>query len=701
MEKLLLIAEKPSLMRELQSVYKNHRSEIPYNIDFTALSGHICRYANPKEYDKWDCKWDELTLPLIPDTWKINVIDDKKKMYKDISDMIKTNNYDGLINACDSDREGNAIFALLENKMKLKGKFYRLWVHDLTEKAILDAFKSMVDLKTDKFQKNLTEAAILRGHMDWLIGMNSTISSSLHSGVLMKIGRVKTPTLKIVYDNCMAIDNFKPTISYEVESLYKEGFSGVYADRFNSTNEANEFQKKLGSTATVKEIEKKTAKTTAPQLFKLSDIQIEANKAFGYSAANTLALVQSLYETHKLVSYPRCDCRYISTALAKDFKNLLEPIAVIPELTKFVNSITADDLEKVASNKKYVNDSEVDKSSHTALVGTTKKPDISKLSADELNILTMIYKRFLAIFLPPLVEDKTVIITDNNGYEFKSNGKVIKDKGFTALYERKSEDKILPNVNKGDVVHIDKFNINEKTTTPPQRLTEGSLVAEMENISKYIDDEELKDIMKESKGIGTPATRGAIITSLFKDGYMEKKKGKKAEGIYITELGKTYIKNLESFSIVSPILTAEWESKLKQVEQGELSKASFETDMINYVKTITKEMQTSKMNSYTKPAAEPICKCPKCGSDIIENSKAFSCSNKECGCVLFKEDKYFNSLGKKMTKTAAKALFEKGYVLAKNLKSKKGTTYDAFIYVKFDGKYPSYTMAFKKDDKNK
>lgn len=696
MEKLLLIAEKPSLMRELQTVFKKHKPEIPYNIDFTALSGHICGYAEIKDYDAWkDYTWAEMPLPLIPATWKINVNKDKKKMYKDLSDMIKANGYDGFIVATDADREGNAIFALLESKMKLKGKFYRLWVHDLTEPAILKAFKSMVDFHKDTFQKNLTDAAILRGHMDFLIGMNATIASTVSSRMIMKIGRVKTPTLKIVYDNCMTIDNFKPEISYEVEAAYKEKFSGFYNDRFKTEAEANEFKKKLGPTATVKQIDKKTVNTAAPALYKLSDIQVDANKAFGYSADKTLSLVQSLYETHKVVSYPRCDCRFISTALAADFDKLLAAVEGVPELTKYAKGVTSAEMKKVASNKKYVNDEEVNRNSHTALLPTGKRPDVSKLSADELNILTLIYKRFLAIFLPPLVEDKTTLITDNNGYEFKSNGKIVKNKGYTVLYNRKTEDAILPDLKKGDIVHVDKFNINEKTTNPPARLTEGTLIAALENASKYVENKEMQDTLKESKGIGTPATRGAIIKSLFDDGYMEKKKGKKAEGIYITDKGIAYIENLKDFSVCSPILTAEWEQKLKQVEQGELSASDFETEMINYVKTITKELQKTSMKTFTKPQGEVLCKCPKCGGDIIENSKAYSCSNKECGCVLFKEDKYFNSLGKKMTKATAKTLFEKQRVKMK-LKSKKtGKDYEAIIKVDFTkGKFASYSMEF-------
>ena len=701
MEKLLLIAEKPSLMREIESVYKKNRATIPYNIDFVALAGHICGYENPKSYPEWDKPWKDIQLPMIPSKWKIDILPGKNNIYKDISDKLKKGHYDGIICASDADREGNFLFYLAANKLNiLSKKTYRFWVHDLTDKGIMDAFKSMVDMSTDKFQKNLTEASILRSQFDWLIGMNFTVSATVHTNALMKIGRVKTPTLKIVYDNCNAIDNFKPVTTYEIESHYKEGFVGAHTDkRFKTKEEAQKVIDTLGNIATVTKIENKIVKTQAPQLYKLSSLQIDAGKAFGFSPDKTLSLVQALYEKHKVVSYPRTDCVYISSALSKDFSNLLNVCKVIPGVDKFVNGITAADMKSVTANKKYVNDPEVNKSSHTALVPTGKLPNMSILSDDEEKILGMIYKRFVAIFLPPLVEDKCSVSTvnDKNGLEFKSNGKVIKDEGYTALYDSKREDNELPALTKGQKVNVKEFKIADKTTTPPARLTTASLVKEMENVQKYIDDKELKDVMSEAEGIGTPATRGAIISALISDGYMEVKKSKKTELLYITTKGKDYIENLLGFSIVSPELTAEWEKKLKQIEEGKLESQKFEKDMIEFVKTISKEMSSVEMkksSGFSNSDKEVFAKCPKCGKNIYENSKAYSCEDKDCGCVIFKDDKYFKSIGKKMTKAIATSLFNKKKVALKGLKSKSGKEYDATIIVDFSDKYPSYKMEF-------
>jgi len=686
-EKLLLIAEKPSLMRDLRATYNAHAGEIPFDIDFVALAGHICGYAAPKEYNDWGLKWKDLPVPMIPEKWKINVMNDKKKMFSEIEEKIKTGNYNGFICATDADREGNLIYYLLEAKMQLKKKTYRLWVHDLTDKVILESFKNMVDLHKDEFQKNLTYASILRSRFDWLVGMNATVSASTHSNMLMKIGRVKTPTLKIVYDNSMAIDNFKPATTFHIESIYTEGFTGILFNEdgdvsYKTEEDAKEFLKKFGDIAIVESMETKKSKTMAPPLFKLSDLQIAANKAYGYTAEKVLSLVQSLYETHKVISYPRCDCRHISSALAKDFNNLLAALEPVDELRPFLSKISKSDMDAVAKNKKYVNDVEVNKNSHTALMPTGKKPDMNKLSQDESNIMVMIFKRFLSIFLPPLIENKTVLITKNNDFGFKSNGKIVVDKGYTVLFKKNLEETELPSLKEGQVVHVDNFNVKEKTTSAPLRLTEGQLIAEMENISKYIEDDELKEIMKTSKGIGTPATRGAIISSLVSDDYIEKKKSKKIETLYISEKGKTYIENLINFDIVSPDLTATWEQKLKDVEQGILSSAEFSTQMLSYVnksvtalgsirKNATKFSKSSKTPA--KIGREPLGKCPRCGCDIVEGKKAFGCmgykNDPPCNFAILKDDELLLSQNKKLTTTMVKSLLKTGQCTVKGFLS--------------------------------
>lgn len=703
MEKLLLIAEKPSLMRDLKDTYFKHKDELPYYIEFVALSGHVCCYANPKEYPGWDAKWQDLTLPMIPKDWIINIMDDKKKMYKDINEKIKKEKYDGIICATDSDREGNLIYHLLASKMKIgKMKTYRIWIHDQTDAELLKAYKTMVDFNRDNFQRNLTLASVLRSRFDWIIGMNITVAASLRFNMLAKIGRVKSPTLKLVYDNSMAIENFKPTTSYQVVSNYNEGFSGMlknnddnYFTEFKTKAEANELINKLSKNAVVTSVKKEKVKTHPKQLYKLSDIQVEASKKYGYSPAKTLELVQSLYETHKLLSYPRCDCRYISSAAIQNAPKMLSNISSVSEYKKVVDSISSSDIDAVKNNKRYVNDKEVDKNSHTALVPTDKVPDLSKLSEDEINILKMVYTRFVSIFLKPLIEEKTTILTKNNEYVFKTDGKIVVDKGFTEYFPSKTskQEDNLPDIKENEKVTVKEFSVKEKTTTPPQRLTDGTLIDEMISIGKRIDDNDLKQIMKQTAGIGTQATRANIISELIKDDYIEVKKSKKVNNLYISEKGKIYIENLMGTKIINPELTAEWEQKLKEVEQGERDAVAFNKEMMSFLNEIMEDIKNStKVRVYSAPQRTVLGKCPRCGKDIIEGKRSYGCvgyrDEPKCDFSIWKDNGFFKSQGKKLTSAIIeKLLNNKDHkVLVKGFKSKKGNKYDAYIILKDPGK---------------
>lgn len=710
-EKLLLIAEKPSLMRELKSVYEKHKNEINYIVDFTALAGHVCMYGKPNDYEQWNKKWAELEtyLPMVPEKWIINVMPDKKEMFSSIKKKIQENNYDGIICATDADREGNLIFYLLEAKLNKKLKTYRFWVNDLTEKAILKSFNSMVDLHKDKFQQDLTYASILRSRFDWLVGMNISVSATLKSGMLMKIGRVKTPTLKLVYDNSKAIDEFVPKTTYGVVCDYKEGFSGVLIDdkgevSFEKKDESDNLISKLKDKATIKSIEKKTVKTNAPALFKLSDLQVYANKAYGYSAEKTLELVQSLYEK-KLVSYPRCDCRVISTETTKEFPQMLKAVSTFPKFEKVANSVSKETFALVAKTKKYVDDAEVNKSSHTALVPTGVVPDLSSLSENEKTILESIFVRFLSIFLPPLEEEKTILLADNNGYTFKSNGKVVLKKGYTELLNKKIEDNILPaGLKEGQILNVSELKSNEKTSTPPSRLTQGDLISLMENINRLIDDEELKEIMKEAKGIGTPSSRGSIISSLIKDGYIDVKKSKKTEQLYISEKGKQYIENLVGFEVVSPELTAEWEGKLKEVEHGEMNSKEFSDEMLAFINSTIKKINETHMNRVVNNKASEsrtvVGKCPRCGCDITETDKSFGCSgwknDPPCKFAIWKNNKFLAASKKKLTTAKVKKLLSDGFYNEKGLVSKTGKKYDAKIVLEDDGTFVNLKPEFGK-----
>ena len=649
--KALLIAEKPSLMKTIQAVYNKHRSSFKDTIIMTCFAGHVIGLKEPREYniEAWqNSKWSFDMLPFMPNEFEYKVSNDKKKMYKDLTDMLKNGNFDYIINACDADREGNHIFELFYMYSKCNLPVKRFWANDLTDETV---FQSLLHLRYNgdgqiPNLKTLTDAALLRARFDWLVGMNLTIAESLMIGKTAKIGRVKSPTLSILGKREEELSNFKPKTTYGLTSLYKENFSGTLFDKngdisVDNKKDFDEILSKLGKTAIVESVEKKQEKKYAPQLFNMSAIQAEAGKCFGYDANETLALVQYLYE-NKLVTYPRSDCPYISSEIAKDFDSRLNAIATCKELETFVSNVTNDDKKRVAKDKTYVNDEALKKASHYAIIPTNVKPDWSSLNKDQENILKLIYKRFLAIFMPPTISDKTVIVTNNNNYQFKTNGKMLKDKGYAVLYDTNFKDVNLPNLNKGDIVNVDKFEINEKVTKPPTRYTDGTLIEVMEQPAKFLEDETLKDILKAKKGIGTEATRANIIDELEKNGYIEKKKGRgKAKTIFVTPLGMFVYNNIKGKDFAAVDMTGIWETKLNDVELGNMSFVDFDKEMRTYVLDSIEKIKTGEVAQpkFTQ-AFETIGICPKCKTRNVKiTSKYYMCEGykEQCDFIFEKE----------------------------------------------------------------
>lgn len=638
----LLLAEKPSLMREIQTVY--NKGNFPDSIDFMAFAGHTMGLSEPGEYNaswgekKW--KWDD--LPMIPTIWKTRVSSDKTTLYNNIRNKIMSGHYDYIINACDPDREGQAIFQYVYDYIELTEKvklpsIKRFWTNDLTETAITNALNNLRYSGDGKLPNldTLTKASMLRGRFDWLVGMNVTRAASLQMHSTVHTGRVKTPTLAIVVQRELEIQNFKPETTYELEATYDSNnikFPGTLVDengnvRFKQPGDADEIKSKLGNKATVEKVEKVAAKTMPPILYKLSGLQIDASKMLGFGADKTLDLVQSLYEK-KIVSYPRTDNTCISSALAKEFPKLLASVSTIPELTGYATTAINDTAkqQKVAKDKKYVDDAKLAQSGHYAIVPTVMKPNLNSLTSDELEVLKLIYKRFLSIFMDPLEEEKTTVMTDNNGYKFKSNGKVLVAKGYTVLYNTNFSDTQLPPLKKGDIVDVVSFDMRAKTTTPPQRYSDGTLINVMDNPVKFLTDDSLKSIMKEKHGIGTEATRAGIIKELVNNGYISKQGKGKVEYIYATSKGISVIENLKDIDITSVDLTGIWEEKLSDVEQGKLDEQTFTKEMQDYVIKTINDIRNRNMNTIYSSNLPIVGKCPKCGKDVLEGQKSYFCS---------------------------------------------------------------------------
>ena len=693
--KALLIAEKPSLKRTIEEVYNKHRSEIPYEIHFMEQRGHLLTLKSPDEIDESLAKWNWDDLPIYPDElggWKYKVIQEKKvghfltarERFEAIKKELASGGYDFVINAGDPDQEGQLLVRIVLSGLKNKLPIKRYWSNDTTEAKVLDALKNLKDDEKDPMLVNLLEAAYVRQHSDWLFGMNVSRAATLQMNARAACGRVKTPIMAIVCRREDEINNFVPKTCYGVKANYDKDFTGALyeevaesdeADKgekdenagivwFDTKEEAEKLISSLSNSGRVVKYESKKVETYAPKLYKLATAQIDAGK-MGYSSAQTLEIIQSLYEK-KLMSYPRTDCEYLSSG--EDLSAMLRSASSVPELAKYISAIDSSVIGKVKHTKKWVNDEKLKESGHSALVPTTMKPDLSTLSEDEKKIYTMICKKFVAIFMPPLVQNKRLLIADIDGKLFKSTGKTLIDPGYTAIFGTKFTDNEIPEYAVGDGINVNDYEVTSKTSTCPSRFTDASLIAMCEAPHKFLDDKSLKDELGKKLKIGTPATRASIIEELIsKDKYLMRTKEKSTTYIVPTEAGKVIYENLKGCDICKVDLTGEWELKLEEVRAGKLSRRDVEIGMKDHVKRLVDDIHGTSMKSL-RAGRSSIGKCPECGGDIISSEKSFYCSNYKDGC---KFGGWKSICDSKLTDNEFLKLIN-GEVITKNIK--KGST---------------------------
>ena len=656
MKKALLIAEKPSLKRTIEEVYNKHKSSIPYEIHFMEQRGHLLTLKSPSEIDPSLEKWEWESLPIYPDElggWKYKVIPEKKtgkfltakERFDAIKSELSSGGYDFVINAGDPDQEGQLLVRIVLGALKNTLPVKRYWSNDTTEAKVLDALMNLRDDDADPMLVNLLEAAYVRQHSDWLFGMNVSRAATLQMNARAACGRVKTPIMAIVCKREDEINNFVPKTVYGVKALYDSDFSGQLFEEssseegeekdenagivwFDTREEAEDLVSALAKSGVVKVYESKKVETYAPKLFKLATAQVEAGK-MGYSSSQTLEIIQSLYEK-KLMSYPRTDCEYLASG--ENLSEMLKSASAVPELVSYISGIDPSVIGKVKHTKKWVNDEKLKESGHSALVPTTMKPDFSTLSEDEKKIYTMIAKRFVAIFLPPLVQNKRLLITDISGHLFKSTGKTLIDAGYTEIFGTKFTDNEIPAFSVGDSVSVDEFEVTSKTSTCPKRFTDADLIAVCEAPGKFLDDKSLKDELGKKLKIGTPATRANIIEELItRDKYLMRSKEKSTTYIVPTEAGKVIYENLKDCDICKVDLTGEWELKLEAVRSGKLSRSEVESGMKEHVKRLIADIKSTPMKSLAA-GRNIIGTCPECGGNIISSEKSFYCSNYKEGC---------------------------------------------------------------------
>jgi DNA topoisomerase-3 len=575
MSKVLVIAEKPSVARDIGKVLGCNKKGDGFLIGdkyiVTWAVGHLVTLFEPEEYDLKYKKWRFDTLPIIPETMKIKPIDATKKQFEIIKRLMEDERIDSLICATDAGREGELIFRYTYEAAFCTKPFKRLWISSMTDEAIKEGFEK---LKEGREYDNLFYSAKCRSEADWLVGMNASRAYTLKYNALLSIGRVQTPTLAILVKRQKEIENFVPQDYFEVNAIFYN-YKGTFIDK--ETNETKILEKTLAEallekikdkTGKVLKIENEKKKQVPPLLYDLTELQRDGNKKFGFSAQKTLNLVQDLYEKRKLVTYPRTDSRYLSKDMVNKIQSTLNKVAVEPYL-EYVKYVKA--LQKLPITKRIIDDSKV--TDHHAIIPTDVTPNLKLLSQDELKIYDLIVRRFISVFYPNYEFTLTKITTEVEGENFITKGKTILNLGWMELYKndnKKSEDEDeLPKLKKGEEVKVIDGEIVQKKTKPPSAYNEASLLSAMENAGRFVEDEDIKEQLKEG-GLGTPATRAAIIERLINVGYITRK----GKSLLPAEKGMKLIEIVPE-ELKSPETTGKWEKGLTSISKGKLGQDRF------------------------------------------------------------------------------------------------------------------------------
>ncbi|HCO74709.1 MAG TPA: DNA topoisomerase III [Clostridium sp.] len=639
MGKILVLAEKPSVGRDLAKVLKCNQSKGAYiegsKYVVTWALGHLVGLQDPEDYDAKYKKWSMETLPMIPKHMKLTVLKKTQKQFYEVKKQMLRNDIDEIVIATDAGREGELVARWTIEKAGVKKPLKRLWISSQTDKAILDGFKN---LKPGKDYNNLYKAAVCRAEADWLVGLNVTRALTCKYNAQLSAGRVQSPTLAMIVQREEDIKNFIPKDYYTITAKAKE-FSLQWVDKNNYQSTFNEevanktLVKVRGQEASIIDITESLKKKPSPALYDLTELQRDANKIWGYSAKQTLSIMQRLYENHKILTYPRTDSRYITTDIVATLPERLRAISIGAYRAAATNILKG----KITPSKSFVDNSRV--SDHHAIIPTEESPNMSNLSSEERNIYDLVVKRFLSVMMPPFEYLQTNIVTEIAGEKFVAKGKVIKSKGWKALYDREDmedfseedglKDQVLPKLNIGDKLKINSVDINKGKTKPPARFNEGTLLSAMENPHKYINvSKDAAKTLNATGGLGTVATRADIIEKLFNSFYIEKR-GKE---IVPTSKGKQLIELVPS-DLKSPLLTAKWESQLEDISKGKEDAMDFIVEMRRYSRALVEDV---KVNG-NKFVHENVtgAKCPKCGKYMLEVKTKTGvmnvCQDRECG----------------------------------------------------------------------
>ncbi|CDG85230.1 DNA topoisomerase III [Janthinobacterium agaricidamnosum] len=654
MTKTLIIAEKPSVANDIAKTLGGFTKHDEYfESDQYVLSsavGHLLEIAVPEEHDVKRGKWSFTHLPMIPPYFALNPIAKTEARLKVLNKLIKRKDVTTLINACDAGREGELIFRLIAQNAKAKQPVKRLWLQSMTPGAIRDGF---THLRSDEEMMPLADAARCRSEADWLIGINGTRAMTAFNSkeggfYLTTVGRVQTPTLSIVVEREDKIKKFVPRDYWEVRAEFVCA-AGIYEGRWLDTKfkkdetDPEKRAERLWSKAAADSIatacrgrqgnvteESKPTTSMAPALFDLTSLQREANSRFGFSAKNTLGLAQALYEKHKVLTYPRTDSRHLPEDYMPTVKQALETVMQSNNYHQFAKQIL--DKGWVKPNKRIFDNTKI--SDHFAIIPTTIAP--KNLSEPEQKLYDLVTRRFMAVFFPPAEFQVTTRYTEVSGHQFKTEGKVMTNPGWLAIYgkEASTDDDKEGNANgnlvpvaKGEKVQTEKVSANGLVTKPPARYTEATLLSAMEGAGKLIDDDELRDAMA-GKGLGTPATRAATIEGLLTERYLIREGRELMPTAKASQL-MTLLRGLGVNELTAPELTGEWEYKLSQMEKGKISRDEFMREIAQMTQIIVKRAKEYDNDTIPGDYATLHTPCPNCGSVVKENYRRFGCTKCE------------------------------------------------------------------------
>ena len=685
----VIVAEKPSVGRDIARVVGARVKREGYlesedgELIVTWALGHLVRYAEPDEYgDAWSGKWGFHQLPMIPETWLLSVPGETARQFETVRMLI--NGAERVICATDAGREGEHIFRLIYARAGCTAPVGRLWVSSLTEEAIRTGFRNL--LPAVRFDA-LAESARARARADWLVGMNLTRAYTAQHGTLCSVGRVQTPTLCLVVERDRQIENFTPSPYFEVVAHVEPGFEATYAvqgepdgegkarwvRRVGTREEAEGIVKNAWKrAAVVEEVEVRRVRHAPPPLYDLTTLQREANERYGWSAAETLEAAQGLYEG-KLITYPRTESRH----LPEDMRPLLRDL-----LSCLRNPYAGPALEYLAKGggkvpgKGHIDNARL--TDHHAIIPTREAPSLPPGSRRS-QLHGLIVSRFVSVFYPEQVVDETVVRLDLSGHVFVAIGRRRVEAGWRVVEppRRGEGDEAtgeLPALRKGQHVVVNSLQVVEKRTTPPKRHTDSTLLAAMRNAGRGLEDGGRAEMLKETGGLGTPATRGSVIEALVNRGYVVRK----GKSLLSTDKGRGLIAAVAE-PLRSPELTATWERQLGEIEDGKGSAAGFLDAIAGIVGELVPQVQRSSVEVPAgKGRARQVGVCPWCGQGVVERGKVFGCSAwRETGCG-FKVWKVRS--GKKLSAGHVKALLENGHTdLINGFRSQSGKPFDAML----------------------